>query len=894
MGSDGAMKLDMEQPRRIFLSDYQPPDFLLTHTELTFHLWPDHTEVESRLSLSRAAYAATDAPLVLLGADLELLSVSWNGRELNADDYHWQGEQWLFRTTDARGELVTRVRIYPEQNKALEGLYRSHGMYCTQCEAEGFRKITLYPDRPDVLSTFRTTIHADRASYPILLANGNRVASSVGQDGRHWVTWDDPFPKPSYLFAMVAGDLSCCRDEFITQSGRRVALEIYTAAADQNKCAHAMDSLKQSMRWDEQRYGREYDLDVYMIVAVSHFNMGAMENKGLNIFNTSCVLAHPATTTDMGFQRVQSVVAHEYFHNWSGNRVTCRDWFQLCLKEGFTVFRDQQFTADQLSAAVQRLDDVAFLKTHQFAEDTGPLAHAVRPAAFVEINNFYTLTVYEKGAEIARALHTWLGEAAFRRGSDLYFARHDGQAVTVEDFLTAMADANDLPAAQFMRQWLRWYTQVGTPTVKINSHYDAAAQRLTLTLRQSQPEQTPAALPLPMPVRLGLIGQDGAMHFNHQGELATEHLLRFTEAEQTWQFDGVTREPVLSIFRDLSAPVRVEHAVSDRDLQALMASDDNGFNRWSASVELVTREMLLRAQRYRQGLNVDGSTQHFVDAIQSSWPALASQDLALAMKILQLPTLVYLADQVEVFDAPALYVARESLLRESYQAVAQTLQCILQAGHMQQPYVYNADAISQRAAAALALDALAYNDPVAAANLAQDWLTSAPHMTAEQAALMTLVHHQLPGFQDALAEFYQRWHHEALVLDQWFALQAAAPRVDTFAVVKNLLTHPDFHSDVPNRVRSVLAQFANNNPLAFHQEHGQGYALLAEQIALIDRANPQLASRLAGAFGVLRKLPPAQQALMAAEVDKLLAGELSADSRETLSRIQGNGAPQGL
>lgn len=876
--------------KTIYLKDYQAPHYVLEHTELHFELLGDYTEVSAELRFKRALTAPKEAVLTLLGADLELLSIAWNGQLLSANDWQWQDEKWQFNGAGDGGVLSTKVRIYPDQNLALEGLYRSHGMYCTQCEAEGFRKITLYPDRPDVLSTFRTTIVADKASCPVLLSNGNCVATGDSENGRHWATWEDPHPKPSYLFALVAGDLAVLSDSFTTVSGREVALEIYTAEVDQDKCDHAMRSLKAAMRWDEERYGCEYDLDRYMIVAVSHFNMGAMENKGLNIFNTSCVLAHPATTTDAGFQRVEAVVAHEYFHNWSGNRVTCRDWFQLCLKEGFTVFRDQQFSADQLSAAVQRLEDVAFLQTHQFAEDAGPLAHAVRPESFVEINNFYTLTIYEKGAEIARMLHTFLGADGFRRGSDHYFKTYDGQAAIVEDFLSSMAVANGLDADAFVGQWLRWYRQPGTPVVSVNSVWQKDIQRLTLTLTQSQSAKngsTPE--PLPIPVRLGFIGTEGELSTSLNGVMANEHLLVLEQAEQCWQFDGVTQAPVLSLFRDFSAPVRAKADFSDADLAQLIRLDSNSFNRWSASYALATREILMLAEQYRNGDLHAHQIQNSVlaAAIAEIWPRLAASDPALAAKMLQLPSLTYLSDQVVCYDPEVLQRARENVLLQVLAPLQSALGAVLAKQEMLKPYVYSAQAIAARSVEAVALDALARLQSGAAAAIAQHWLKEAPHMSAEQAALTTLVHHQLPGADAALQAFYARWKHEPLVLDQWFATQASAPQAETRERVEALLAHSDFDATVPNRVRAVIGQFANNNPVAFHDAEGRGYNLIAKQLLAIDARNPQLASRLAGAFGIWQKLDESRQAHALREIDALLASDLSSDTRETLSRIRG-------
>ena len=883
--------------RKIHLADYRVPDFRVLQTTLTVELLADAAEVSATLRVERHPEAPVDAPLALHGVDLTLLASDWNGRDLAESDWRRDGELWLLDLpglpAGETGELSTRVRIHPDANLALEGLYRSHGLYCTQCEAEGFRKITLYPDRPDVLAPFRVTVIGDKTSCPVLLSNGNCVAQGDLDGGRHFATWEDPHPKPSYLFALVAGDLACLRDRFVTRSGREVALEIYTAPEDQDKCRHAMDSLKAAMRWDEDTYGCEYDLDRYMIVAVSHFNMGAMENKGLNVFNTSCVLAHPATTTDAGFQRVESVVAHEYFHNWSGNRVTCRDWFQLCLKEGFTVFRDQQFSADQLSAAVQRLEDVAFLRTHQFAEDAGPLAHPVRPESFVEINNFYTLTVYEKGAELARMLHTVLGAEGFRRGTDKYFADNDGRAATVEDFLDALGAANGKDLADWTPRWLRWYRQPGTPTVQVDTHWDDGT--LVLTLRQSQPalEGHPTPEPLPIPVRLGLIGSQGVLQATLGGQRGDDFLLLLSAREQRWTFSDVAEEPVLSLFRDLSAPVLIDYACDEQALARLLQRDSNGFNRWASAQTLATREIVMLAEQLRRGDVRARSWQPGLlpQTLASAWPALLAQDPALAAKLLELPPLGYLAEQVEVYDPACLQAAREQVLTAVLKPLLPALRGILADNAMLQPHRHDAAGIARRSLARVALDALARLQPAEAAGIARHWLAQRPHMTAEQAALSTLVHHDLPGAEAALADFHARWHHEALVLDAWFATQASRPAMDAVERTEQLLRHPDYDGTVPNRVRAVVAQLAANNPVAFHRADGAGYALLAREVAVIDARNPQLASRLAGAFGVWRKLDTARQALVVTQLDGLLAGELSSDVRETLSRIRGEASP---
>ncbi|MBP7229756.1 MAG: aminopeptidase N [Moraxellaceae bacterium] len=864
--------------KTIYLKDYQSPFWCISHVRLHISIGSAATEVTAELDISRADHTPSDMPLRLHGAGLELLSLEINAQPVDARGYHYEGEE-LVITHIPEGDftLKSRVRIYPDRNTALEGLYASNGMYCTQCEAEGFRKITYYLDRPDVMARFTTTVEADRDRFPVLLANGNPVASGDLEDGRHFVTWEDPFPKPSYLFAAVAGDLALKQDHFVTASGRKVNLRIYVEPHDLEKVDHAMSSLKRSMRWDEETYGREYDLDIFMIVAVSHFNMGAMENKGLNIFNTSCVLAHPLTTTDSGFQRVESVVAHEYFHNWSGNRVTCRDWFQLSLKEGFTVFRDQQFSADMLSASVQRIEDVNMLRTWQFAEDSGPLAHPVRPESFVEINNFYTATVYEKGAEIVRMLHTVLGDVRFRVGTDLYFSRHDGQAVTVEDFIAALSDASGMDLSDFMQ----WYRQPGTPVLRAVGAYDPVAHTYTLKLSQSVP-----AIPgfvksmcLPIPIRMALIGPDGEdLAVKHNELVATQHVLVLREASKEFIFSGVGLAPVPSLLRDFSAPVKLEQSLSAQERLFLLQHDSNGFNRWLIAQELLTAELVRLADSGGQCDDL------LVSAMTLMLPELAEQDAALAAKLLQLPSVHQLMDQTKTPDPDRLQSARLKLKG----AIAASLEswfvplCEQQAAPA---YIFSAEAIAHRALANTALGFLVDFSPSYAA-LAVQRFTTAQNMTDEAAALTVLVHAGRPEALSCLEAFMQRWKHEALVLDQWFAIQASAPLSATNEQVRQLLAHPAFDRGSPNRVRSLLGQFANANPVAFHQKNGEGYRLLCSQVGELDVQNPQLAARLLGAMAVWPRLDKGRQALALSALASFDRAGLSSDLAETLSRLQ--------
>ena len=878
----------MSNPKTIYLNDYQAPLFVIQHVALTVDIFTDYTVVTSALSIQPQRQGE---PLVLHGVDLELITLTINGEELAANQYQVNGEELIIAAVPNEDFVFSSVvKIYPQKNFALEGLYLSKGMYCTQCEPEGFRKITYYLDRPDVLSLFTTTIIADQQQYPTLLANGNLIAQGHMSEGRHFATWEDPFKKPSYLFAMVAGDLACLTDSFTTISGREVALKIYVEAHDLRQCHHAMASLKASMRWDEQKYGREYDLDIFMIVAVSHFNMGAMENKGLNIFNTSCVLAHPETTTDLGFQRVESVVAHEYFHNWSGNRVTCRDWFQLSLKEGFTVFRDQQFSADQLSASVQRIEDVTMLRNAQFAEDAGPLAHPVRPESFIEINNFYTATVYEKGAEIVGMLHTVLGEAGFRKGTDLYFSRFDGQAVTVEDFVQSLAEANDTDLTPFMQ----WYRQPCTPVLTVTGEYQAELQQYVLTVSQNTPSKQGYSEPktLPIPVKLALFDEQGqAVPLVLLGESGVhavyERVLIADAAEQTWTFTGVGSAVIPSLLRDFSAPVILNYETSDHELLFLMQHDNNGFNRWLSAQTLFER-MLLTMMKTENSADMLASIDlhGLLNALQGFLPQLAQQDPALAAKLLTLPSENYLAEKTAVINPSVIHQARVSL----QQAIAHALNGFFaeQYAHNQSDhggYIYDSVAIATRSWRELCLHYLLVAvDNQSAQALATQQYQQAQHMTDRLTALRGLVYSNAAQAVDCLADFYQRFQQEALVVDSWFAVQASNPKA-TISDIDALCQHPAFSLTNPNRLRSVLAQFANANPVQFHQADGSGYRFIAEKIAELDKINPQIASRLLGAFSRWKRLESGRQQQASAALQQLSTQQLSNDTYETLNRL---------
>ena len=879
-----------EQSKTIYLKDYQVPDYLIDETHLTFELFEDHSLVHAQLLMRRNPEAGGGLPkLVLDGQQLELLHLKLDDRELGEDDYTLTDSHLTLQPTQERFVVDSSVRIHPESNTALEGLYKSGTMFCTQCEAEGFRKITFYLDRPDVMSTFTTTVSAEQHAYPVLLSNGNPIASGSEEGGRHWATWEDPFKKPAYLFALVAGDLWCVEDSFTTMSSREVALRIYVEPENIDKVQHAMDSLKRSMKWDEEVYGREYDLDIFMIVAVNDFNMGAMENKGLNIFNSSCVLAKAETATDAAHQRVEAVVAHEYFHNWSGNRVTCRDWFQLSLKEGFTVFRDSEFSADTHSRTVKRIEDVAYLRTHQFAEDAGPMAHPVRPDAYMEISNFYTLTIYEKGSEVLRMIHTLLGPELFRKGSDLYFERHDGQAVTCDDFVKAMEDASGIDLTQFKR----WYTQAGTPRLEVSEAYDEAAQTYSLTFRQSCPA-TPGQsekLPFVIPVALGLLDAQGfELPLRLQGESATQgtsRVLSVTEAEQTFTFEGVAEKPLPSLLRGFSAPVKLHFPYSRDQLMFLMQHDSDGFNRWEAGQQLsvqVLQELIGQHQR-GEALVLD---QRLVTALRTLLED-ESLDQAMVAEMLSLPGEAYLTEISEVADVEAIHTAREFARKALADALFAPLWARYQANRevsKATPYVAEAAHFARRSLQNIALSYLMLSEKPEVLAACVDQFDNADNMTERLAALAVLVNSPFQEEQGkALAMFADFFKDNPLVMDQWFSVQAGCPLPGGLERVHALMQHEAFTLKNPNKVRALIGAFANQNLINFHRADGAGYRFLADQVITLNALNPQIASRLLAPLTRWRKYGSARQALMKAELERILAsGELSSDVYEVVSK----------
>jgi aminopeptidase N len=863
------------QPKTIYLKDYRVPAYLIDQVSLCFELDEEETLVRSRLKVTRNPASHEKNPaLVLHGHEsLELQRICINGQIVPEREYQRTDETLTIAEVPDSFTLETLTRIQPQLNTALEGLYKSDGVFCTQCEAEGFRRITFYPDRPDVMSLFDTTIIADPKRYPVLLSNGNLVEQGETDDGRRQVKWEDPHPKPAYLFALVAGDLSLIEDSFTTASGRDVKLEIYSEPKDHDKLEYAMESLKRAMKWDEEVYGREYDLDRFMIVAVDFFNMGAMENKGLNVFNTSCLLASPETATDMAFQRVEAVVAHEYFHNWSGNRVTCRDWFQLSLKEGFTVFRDSEFSADMNSRTVKRIEDVSLLRTAQYAEDAGPMSHPVRPASFIEISNFYTLTVYEKGAEVVRMIHTLLGADTFRKGSDLYFERHDGQAVTTDDFVQAMEDASGRDLTQFKR----WYSQAGTPRIEVTSDWDAEQRRYTLTFTQSCPA-TPGQSekePFHIPVSYGLIDSRG-----HEIQAG---MFELREAQQSYSFDGLSEEPTPSLLRGFSAPVKLSYDYSEEQLLHLVRYDGDGFNRWDAAQRYLVNLMQSAIAAYPD------KPAQAPDQLISSWRELmadTSLDAAMLAKLFTLPSEAYLSELAEVIEVEAIHSVRDQLRKQLATALESEWIELYKRLQSDAPYAPTAEQIAARSLKNLSLGYLLATGKAVYAELASQQFANADNMTDEQAALSMLVHSEhREAAADALTEFRERWQDQALVMNSWFSIQASDSNPGALERIRLLEQDPLFDAKNPNKLRSLIGVFAGTNPTQFHAEDGSGYAYLGDWIIRLNEQNPQVASRLLTPLTRWKRYPEAKQIPMREQLQRLLAEpKLSPDVYEVVSK----------
>jgi aminopeptidase N len=863
------------KPKTVFLKDYRAPDYRIETADLSFQLDPARTIVKSRLTVRRAPGAEPGAPLVLDGEKLELLSIAIDEDKLGNDAYRLSGETLTVLNPPQEFTLDIETACSPEANTALSGLYLSNGMFCTQCEAEGFRRITYYLDRPDVLSKFFVRIEADKARYPVLLSNGNLLASGDLGDGRHFAQWADPHPKPSYLFAVVGGDLVAAEDEFITRSGRRVALRVYVQAKNLDKCGYTLASLKRAMKWDEDVFGREYDLDIFMIVAVDHFNFGAMENKGLNIFNSAYVLASPETATDMDYEAIESIVGHEYFHNWSGNRVTCRDWFQLCLKEGFTVFRDQEFSADMRSRAVQRIKSVRRLWARQFPEDAGPLAHPVRPESYITIDNFYTATVYEKGAELCRMINTIIGAQTFRKGSDLYFSRHDGEAATVDQFVKAMEDASGEDLSQFRR----WYSDAGAPSIKVKEKFDSAGA-YSLTLTQST-KPTPGQTEKPardIPVSYALIGE-------RTGAVLDEGMVRLRETEAARQFGPFRERPIASLLRGYSAPVTIDQPLSLDDRLSLARAEPDLFSRWSAT-DALWRDICLAFAGARELADRDTALARFASALGASIES-ARHDPAFAAELLKAPSEVDLSQHAEIID-PAKIAAGRKRVRET---VASTLKDQFAALYRElstnAPYDPAAADAGRRALRNASLSMLVAADEWA---LAEDQAASATNMTDEAAATAALAMSDTPARERSLERFYMKWRGDMLVTNKWLAWRAMAPAEHALSEVRALIDHEAFDYKTPNKVGALIGVFMGQNLAGFHRADGAGYDFLADQLLVIDRINPQLAARMIISLESWRRLEPGRRRQAEAALTRVAAAKpISANLYEMTSRLLGGG-----
>jgi aminopeptidase N len=880
------MKTDL--PRTIYLKDYAPPFFLITETALDVALHPCETRVKARLSLKpNPAGKARGRSLKLDGEFLKLVRVVLDGVELPAKRTSVTDKDLtIFEAPTQPFTLEIETICDPDANKALTGLYRSQGVYCTQCEAEGFRRITYHLDRPDVLSKFRVRVEASRKEAPVLLSNGNLVESGDLDGGRHFAVWEDPYPKPSYLFALVAGRLAMVEDSFTTRSGRKVALRIYVEPGKEDRCAWAMDSLKRSMKWDEERFGLEYDLDTFMIVAVSDFNMGAMENKGLNVFNDALILARPETATDADYESIEAVIAHEYFHNWTGNRVTCRDWFQLCLKEGLTVFRDQEFTADIRSAVVKRIHDVRFLKSAQFPEDAGPLAHPVRPSSFIEINNFYTRTVYNKGAELCRMLQTVLGRDGFRKGLDLYFKRHDGQAVTVEDFIAALADASGTDLSGF----LLWYGQAGTPALEARMTYSEEQKTARLTLSQSYPPLPgdPRRKSVPIPVSLGLVGPDGRdMPLKIDGKTAPDGMVLLRKKKEVFAFEDVDVRPVPSLLRGFSAPVNLRAGSSPREMLRLIRFDSDLFNRWQTAQAFALKHVADMAKV------IAGGAEPRVDArfVQAVGEVAKDSNLEHAYRaaFLAPPSEADVAQAIrENVDPDAIHAARFALRQAMGKSLRAILEEAFEASAPAEPYSPDAASAGRRALRQASLSLLAAGKSRFGIAKVKEQAAVATNMTESMGALSILSQIGGNAYDQALQRFYRRWKDEALVMNKWFALQAVSPSLETLTRLKDLTAHPLFSMKNPNRVRSVYGAFAHGNQVRFNDASGKGYDFVANAVIDIDGFNPQVAARLAGAFESWRIFEPKRRALAVSALRRVLAKkDVSSDVFEIVTKLVG-------
>jgi len=868
--------------KTVYREKYTPYPWTLEHARFRFDIGEDVTRVLSVLQFNRSDADGSVTEIELDGQDMELVTIAMNGSRLEAGDYSCTAEKLLVHNATQRCELEIEVLIKPHENTALEGLYPSSDFLLTQCEAEGFRKISYFPDRPDVMTCYEVTIIADKQRYPVLLSNGNAVESGDLDDGRHWVRWSDPFAKPCYLFALVAGNLACIEDHFKTRSGRDVTLRVYVEHENQDRCEHAMESLIHSMKWDEDRFDLEYDLDIYNIVATNDFNMGAMENKSLNIFNSKYVLARPDTATDFDYQGIEGVIGHEYFHNWTGNRVTCQDWFQLTLKEGLTVFRDQEFSSDMHSRAVKRIQDVRQLRSRQFPEDSGPMSHPARPDKYLEINNFYTMTVYQKGAEIVRMYHTLLGEDGFQKGMKLYFQRHDGQAVTCDDFLASMADANEVCLEKFGR----WYGQSGTPQLTVSGHHDVDARTFTLILSQRTPATHDQEIKqaLVIPVAVGLLDSQGKAHelrlTGEDGPGGHSRLLLLEEDKQEFVFEGIAEQPIPSLLRGFSAPVKLEYPYTSSELAVLMAHDSDAFVRWEAAQLLAQREILANVERL-----AIGSDPRLMPELTEAFAALLADtetDPALIAEALSLPAEEYLAEQMKVIDVDGIHAARKFVKSSLAKALGNEFSMRYQSVDDTEPYSKSPASMARRSLKNVCLSFLLETD--SGVSLAESQLESSDNMTDTLAALQGLLWVEAPAADHLLKAFEDNWSEDALVMDKWFSMQAALPGKRALERVRQLLDHPGFSLTNPNKVRSVIGVFSMANPTGFHTADGSGYRLHADQVMALDKLNPQVAARMAGAFNPWTRYDSQRRDLMKAELNRIRTAEgLSASVSEIIN-----------
>ncbi|PWA87763.1 peptidase M1 family protein [Artemisia annua] len=870
---------NMDAPKEIFLKDYKLPDYYFDTVDLSFSLGEEKTIVSAKISVVPRVDGAA-APLVLDGTDLKLISVAINGNQLKEGDFQVDSRHLILKSPPTGNfVLETVTEILPQKNTSLEGLYKSSGNFCTQCEAEGFRKITFYQDRPDIMAKYTCRIEADKSLYPVLLSNGNLIEQGDLEGGKHFALWEDPFKKPCYLFALVAGQLESRDDTFTTCSGRKVALRIWVPAQDLPKTAHAMYSLKAAMKWDEEVFGREYDLDIFNIVSVPDFNMGAMENKSLNIFNSKLVLASPETATDADYAAILGVIGHEYFHNWTGNRVTCRDWFQLSLKEGLTVFRDQEFSSDLGSRTVKRIGDVSKLRIYQFSQDAGPMAHPVRPHSYIKMDNFYTVTVYEKGAEVVRMYKTLLGSEGFRKGTDLYFQRHDGQAVTCEDFYAAMRDANDADFANF----LLWYSQAGTPSVKVTSSYNAEAHTFSLKFSQTVPP-TPGQLvkePMFIPVAAGLLDSSGKdmplSTIYHDGKLETvtsgdqpvyTTVLRVTKGEEEFVFNDVPEKPVPSLLRGYSAPIRLHSDLTESDLFFLLAHDSDEFNRWEAGQILARNLMLTQVVNFQKGnaLVLDPQFVHGIKCIILD----SSLDKEFVAKAITLPGEGEIMDMMEIADPDAVHAVRSFIRKQLASELKQEFLNLVKENGSSEQYVFNHENMARRALKNTALAYLASLDDEEITELVLNEYKTATNMTDQFSALAAIAQKPGKARDDALADFYNKWQDDYLVVNKWFALQSSSDIPGNVENVKKLLSHQAFDLKNPNKVYSLIGGFCAS-PVNFHAKDGSGYNFLGELVVQLDKLNPQVASRMVSAFSRWKRYDESRQNLAKAQLEMIVS-----------------------